>query len=152
MTEKKSRKGIGGRPRKFSSPEELEAKIEQYFREKCKDEIIKSDDGEPVYNKFGGLQVKENPPTTTGLALFLGFVDRQSLYDYIKRGDEFSCIMKKAASTIEEYVEKRLLSNGGAPHIFWLKNYGWRDKQEVEHSGKVEQVQIIDNIRGKSKA
>ena len=40
------------------------------------------------------------PATITGLALFLGFNDRQSLYDYQEK-PEFTCIVKKARTIVE---------------------------------------------------
>jgi hypothetical protein len=30
--------------------------------------------------------------------------------------------------------------------VFLLKNYGYTDKQEVEHSGELSQVVIVDDI------
>ena len=65
---------------------------------------------------------------------WLGFCDRQSLYDYEKR-EEFSCIIKSARLAVENDYELSLRSNSCTGAIFALKNMGWRDKTEVEQSG-----------------
>lgn len=109
MTKKKH---PGGRPRKLRSLKATQKKIDEYF------------DFNPV-------------PTSSGLARHLGFVDRQSLIDYINRDDEFSAIIKSAKNRIVEYLEKRVAQEGSvAGPIFLLKNYGFSDKQEIEHSGQ----------------
>lgn len=77
--------------------------------------------------------------TWTGLAIHLGFESRQSLEDY-KSKDGFSYPIKKALLRIErKYEEAMMKQPAGA--IFALKNFGWKDKQEIdqktEHSGEV---------------
>lgn len=124
-----------GRPAKFNDVDELKKKIDEYFEKECVDTIVEIN-GEVLYDKFGNPIIKQHPPTISGLALFLGFVDRQSLYDY-KNRKAFSCLIKKAITRIESYAENQLLTkdrNTGA--IFWLKNHGWIDKNINEHQGK----------------
>lgn len=75
-------------------------------------------------------------PTWTGLALHLGFSSRDSLNDYKKR-DGFSDSVKKALMRIENAYEKAIMGRNPAGAIFALKNFGWKDKQEVEQSGGV---------------
>ena len=117
-----------GRPLKFKTVAELEKAIEKYF-EKCVDEIIKDENGVPVM-KNGSIGIIPHPPTVAGLALHLGFADRQSLYDYKER-EAFSCTIKKAITRIEAYAEKALISGQSSTGaIFWLKNHGWTDKTE----------------------
>lgn len=100
----------GGRPPKFKDPAELEALLSDYF------------ENEPVL-------------TMTGLALHLGFVNRQSMYDYEKK-PEFSDTIKMARAMIENGYEKALArGEGTAGHIFALKNFGWTDKSQQEISG-----------------
>ena len=105
----------GGRPLNFKTPEEMELKVNEYFESFEKGE-------EPV------LGTKR---TTVGLALFLGFESRQSLYDYEKR-DGFSYIVKKARSFIEMNYEEMLDSKSCTGAIFALKNMGWIDRTEVD--------------------
>jgi len=69
----------------------------------------------------------------SGLAYFLGFESRQSLYDYEKRS-EFSYIIKRARLRIESEYEKKLSYKHPVGSIFALKNMGWADKQEIDHT------------------
>jgi hypothetical protein len=101
----------GGRPRIYETPDELETAIDAYFEGSERDEI-----------------------TITGLALYLGFESRQSLYDY-EKDPRFSYIIKRAKLRVEMNYEMRLNSNSCTGAIFALKNMGWRDKTEVEQSG-----------------
>ena len=66
-------------------------------------------------------------PTVTGLAYFLGFESRQSLYDY-KNREESSYSIKKAVLRIESKHEEKLYESAAAGSIFWLKNRDWTDK------------------------
>lgn len=70
-------------------------------------------------------------PTMTGLAIYLGFESRQSLYDYAKK-DGFSYPIKRALLEVENNYEKGLWSDKVTGVLFALKNMGWTDKQEVE--------------------
>lgn len=98
----------GGAPRKYETPEDLEARCDEYF-------------------KFC-IETKENPKIT-GLALFLGFCDRQSLFDYEKL-KEFSCIIKRAKLGVESHYEDGLNTFKYGGSVFALKNMGWKDQQE----------------------
>lgn len=111
---------VGGRPAHFETPEALENKIEEYF-EFC-------------------LTDKVNI-TITGLALYLGFADRQSLYDYQNR-EGFSCIIKRARTTVENAYEQKLYSMTFGGAIFALKNMGWFDKVEQEVNQTVTNVTV----------
>lgn len=98
-----------GRPPKWNTPEELQADIDRYF-EHCSENKI--------------------PLTITGLALALD-TTRETLMDY-QNNDEFSYTVKRAKLMIENAYENRLILNGRAGDIFALKNFGWKDKQEIE--------------------
>ena len=111
-----------GRPFKYTDVDTLQAAIDDYFEKKCQDLITED-------------RVIPNPPTISGLALHLGFADRRSIYDYLERNDALSHTIKVATTRIEEFVEKQILSGGqNTGAIFWLKNKGWKDKQEQELS------------------
>lgn len=101
-----------GRPPAFKTVEELETAIEEYFTAR---------------------KLADEPPTVSGLALFLGFADRQSMYDYKER-PEYSCTVKKAITKMEDFAEVKLLKGEGQATgpIFWLKNHGWKDKTETD--------------------
>ena len=100
----------------FSDVETLQSKIEEYF------DLIKSE---------------KIPPTITGLALHLGFADRRSIYEYEGK-PQFTLAIKKARLRIERVYEQNLHGTAPTGSIFALKNFGWRDKHEVEHSGHIE--------------
>lgn len=102
-----------GRPRAYDNPEELECAGSAYFAD-CEEH--------------------ERVPTTAGLAVYLGFCDRQSLYDY-KQREGFSCVVKAMIARIEAHHEARLSGNSPTGSIFWLKNHQWSDTQQFEHSG-----------------
>jgi hypothetical protein len=102
-----------GRPPIWDDPEAFEKSVEAYF---------------------ATAEITKTNPTWTGLALHLGFESRQSLQDY-KGKSEFSYPIKKALARIEENYEQGLFSRNPAGAIFALKNFGWKDKQEVEQSG-----------------
>lgn len=74
----------------------------------------------------------------SGLAYYLGFSSRQSLYEYAKRDDALSLPIKRALLYIESDYEKILRHQSCTGAIFALKNRGWTDKTEIEHSGDIE--------------
>lgn len=87
---------------------------------------------------FEGCEEDKTKATVTGLTLFLGFCSRASLDDYEKRSEEFSYIIKRAKLAVENSYEM----SGLAFDIFALKNMGWKDKTETEHSGEITQKVI----------
>jgi hypothetical protein len=113
-----------GRPPIWDDPEKFEKAVEAYFAES---------------------ETKKSNPTWTGLALHLGFESRQSLQDY-KEKEQFSYPIKKALARIEENYEQGLFSRNPAGAIFALKNFGWKDKQEVEQSGSVKYDHVITGM------
>jgi len=110
-----------GRPAIFTSPLELQSKIDKYF-----------DGGARARKIITALgDVVEVPAITIcGLAYYLGFSSRQSLLDYEKR-DEFSDIIKKARLRVEMNYEEMLCDGKPTGAIFALKNMGWYDRQEL---------------------
>lgn len=115
-----------GRGLIFETPEDLEAAVESYFSE-----------GGPAWVDMG--DAKMYAPTMSGLALHLG-VDRRTITNYANK-DEFFPTIKKARARVEEALEQRLYGQSVTGIIFNLKNnFGWKDKQEVEHSGTTAHV------------
>jgi hypothetical protein len=124
-----------GRPRKFDTKEQLQVKIDEYFDVKCKDEALKDPaTGETLYDKQGRPCVKYNPPTMDGMALYVGFSDRSSLYEYEKE-EEFSDTIKRARARIADYAQSQLFVGNSTGAIFWLKNHGWKDSKEITGDG-----------------
>ena len=114
----------GGRPAFFKSEEELEKRVIEYF------ESYVQREGEELDPALG------HKPTVTGLALYLGFCDRNSLYDYRDKNDEFFRIVKKALTLVEMQYEQLLESKASTGAIFALKNMGWRDSKDITSAGE----------------
>ena len=110
----------GGRPRIYESVEDLEKRCDEYF-ETCEE--------------------NGDRPLLSGLAYFLGFADRSTLYEYRDR-EGFSYPIKRSIMRVEMAYENRLDSNNVTGSIFALKNMGWKDKSETELSGNLAIQQI----------
>ena len=95
---------------------------------------------------FFATRDEENPPTYSGLALALGFCDRQSLYDYAARSEEFSCTIKKARARVDEAIEKMGMTGKGSASflIFALKNHGWTDEIKAETKTTIVMKTVAD--------
>lgn len=135
MTKKKNPEDLlkVGRHPFFETPEELQAAIDKYFNGglKIKDIIV---------GKGANKQVIKVPvPTITGLCIFLGFESRQSFYAYEQK-PEFCYTIKKARLFIEREYEEQLQIGNTIGAIFALKNMGWFDKQEIDHTTKGESI------------
>jgi len=108
----------GGRPPIFTSPEEMQILIDQYF----------------ATDEFKSI---------CGLALHLGFNSRGTIYEYEKKV-EFSDTIKRAMLRIECKYEERVNSTSPTGPIFVLKNMGWTDSKSLNISG-IEPVIIRDS-------
>jgi len=110
-----------GRPPKYTDPKKLYDMIIGYF------EFIQGefdDEGECI-----------RPPshiTITGLAIFLGFDSKSTLYEYAKK-KEFSYSIRRAMLFVENNYEEMLFTKISQGAIFALKNMGWYDKQRIEN-------------------
>ena len=100
-----------GRPLKYETEEKLSQAIEKYFKE-----------------------TPEREWTITGLAMTIG-LDRKALIEYGNK-EEFSNTIKNAKDRVQIAYEKDLRRYGRSGDIFALKNFGWRDKQEVESTNE----------------
>ena len=141
-----------GRPPMFSDPEELQRKVEEYFvyiqgESDTRYKVDSDDEGNPNDEEEIYWIRKPEPPTITGLCLFLGFDSRQSFYDYgsIK---EFSYTIKRARLMIEsEYEKSAQFAKTPAFHIFALKNLGWSDRTEIDNTHHIGDFKISDVIK-----
>lgn len=143
-----------GRPPTYETAVDFQTKVDTYFEYiKGEQGVIKSTE-EGVPDQLYWIR-KPEPPTITGLALFLGFESRQSFYDYEEK-PEFSYTVKRARMAIESQYEKNLHGTSPTGSIFALKNMGWRDKVETgftDNDGNdVQPVQLYipDNGRDKT--
>jgi len=103
------------RPPKYKTAAELQKKIDEFF-----------DDS-------------SNARTISGLCYHVGFASRQSFYD-LEAKEEFTYTIKRARLRIEMDYEKSLRENGRAGDIFALKNFGWSDRQDIDHTTKGEKL------------
>lgn len=108
-------KAGGQKPFAIKTVEELEEKVEAYFKDAAK---------------------RKAPPTMAGLANALD-IDRRTLINYRGRGDEFRSVIAKAKGRIEQAWEEGLFTAKNSSGVqFNLKNnFGWRDKTEQEITG-----------------
>ena len=104
-----------GRPAIWDDPEAFDKAVDEYFND------------------------QNRGATWTGLALHLGFSSRDSLNDY-KKKPEFSDSVKKALLRIERKYEEAIVERNPAGAIFALKNFGWTDKQEIDHTTGGEKI------------
>lgn len=127
-------KKTAGRPPKFSSAEEMQQKIDEYFQ-KCEGTVLKDKDGSIFKDKSGNpVIIGARPLTMTGLAIALGFSSRQSLLNY-KAKKEFMDTITRARARVEQFAEECLFDKNTANGAkFSLANNfeGWKEKQEVD--------------------
>ena len=102
-----------GRPAAYETPEAMQEAVDNYIA-RCKS------DGEPV--------------TLTGGLIALGLNSKQTLSDYEQK-DGFSGPVKRFRLAVEAEYERRLHDSSPTGAIFALKNMGWSDRQELEHTG-----------------
>lgn len=136
--------GRVGRPPKYENKEQIEGLIEEYFK-RCEGEILKDNEGEVVFDKYGRpVVINARPPTVTGLALALGFSTRLSLLNYQGKA-EFMNTITRAKSMIEAYAEERLFDRDGSNGArFSLTNNfrGWSDRPKTELDEKEQEARI----------
>lgn len=99
-----------GVPPFYETPAQLQEAIERYFNDE-----------------------NNKPFTITGVAFELGFESRQSFYDYEKK-PEFAYIIKRARLVVENAYELNLQKGKPVGAIFALKNMGWKDQKEIDHT------------------
>ncbi len=122
---------MAGRPAKYPSPKAMLERIEEYFETECKPKPLLDEAGHVLTTKGGKELIEPHPPTLSGLALYLGFADRKSLYDY-KKKEKFSYVIRRAIARIEEYAEQQLTIGQASGAIFWLKSHGWQEQLDTE--------------------
>lgn len=134
------------RPLKYKTVEELQAAIDAYF-EDCQGKPLVDDKGNAATDKYGEpVIVGAHPPTVTGLALALGFTNRQSLLNYQGK-KQFLDTITRAKSRCEAYAESRLFDRDGARGAqFSLEhNFKWsgEDSTALQKLGE-----LLDKIGG----
>lgn len=108
-----------GRPPKYTSADELNAKIDEYF------------------NSLTPVNY-----TLTGLCIHLD-ITKETFYQY-EKNEQFSDSIKRARLKIEYSYEMKL-TNQQFPTsgcIFALKNFGWKDTQEVNTNMNITGIKV----------
>ena len=113
-----------GRPPKYKTAAELQEKIDEYF-------VVVEASGDKV--------------TITGLILACDFESRQAFYR-LEKNDELSYTIKRAHLQVENHYETMLQGNAVTGPIFALKNLGWTDKQEIDHTSKGDKINTQPSI------
>lgn len=146
---------MAGRPLKFKDAAELQRKIDKYFKSITKvkwiDEEQRDENGAFLVDNKGKKILKpikhyyyDPLPTITGMAVFLD-TSRETLMNYEDK-DLFFDTIKRAKEKIQAEYEESLRNRGNAGDIFALKNFGWKDKQEIEHSGNIGITELFSNL------
>ena len=118
-----------GRPPIIDNADQLETLLNEYFQR-------------VIENK--------EKPTFTGLCLHLGYCSRQSFYDNENK-IKFSYLLKRARLFVERYYEGRLSEAACTGAIFALKNFGWKDEQQVENTIRDERWKVeVDGVHFKT--
>ena len=132
-----------GRPLKFKSVEELQDKIDEYFRwcDARKKKFV-TKDGQVI-------DVPDpRPYTITGLALWLK-TTRDLLLDYEER-DEFSDTIRMAKLRCQNFAEESLWTPKIASGVIFnlTNNYGWKNQSNVnvEADVKISHEEWLDEI------
>jgi hypothetical protein len=114
----------------YPSPKDVETALDVYFRS---------------YDCTGSNKI----PTMSGLALWLGFKDREDMKDSCRSDQprlpkEYIAPIRKAVAYIESLHESNMLKTGNhSGSIFWLKNRGWSDIPARQESNKGNTINII---------
>ena len=125
---------------KFTSAEELQDKIRDYFCD---------------------CEAKHKTPTVTWLAVYLG-TNRRTLLNYEKElqitlpeevRHNISLVLARAMATIEAYAEDRLYdrdSSNGAKFAL-ANNYGWSDRQDLNLGSTGVKIEIDSTLKDYTK-
>ena len=117
--------------RKYSTPQQFDDMVDDYV-ETCR--------------------INKVPLTMTGLALHMGFANRNSI-NYYKKHPEFVDSVDRAKLFVENQYEMNLMKRGTSPvgSIFALKQFGWQDKAEVRLSAEDEFLETVFKLTGQRK-
>ena len=118
----------------FTSQDELSKLITEYFVHiqatlQSPRKAAKISTGKIPAKKTGDSGPE--PPTITGLALFLGFNSRRE-YETYERKRKYAPALKRGRLLIEAAYEKKLHQQPASGAIFALKSMGWNEHPEVK--------------------
>lgn len=95
------------------------------------------EDALEVQEKITEYFAAEEKPTWPGIALHLGVTTR-TLENYIHKDSDVGEAIRLGHCRLQDWLAKQLYTDRPCTgYIFALKNMGWSDRREVEHSGGV---------------
>lgn len=116
------------RPRraKYQTPEELKAKVDEYFIQCRGKEVL-----DPRTGRIKATWA--TPPTMGRLSFFLGFRTRDVFRRQAFRNEQFAEVVAYAKMCCEMYAEERLFDKSGYNGAAFILrySYGW-DRQDVD--------------------
>jgi len=112
-----------GKPPIWSDPKKFDERVREYFE----------------YIKGVEKERDPEPPTITGLALFMGFSTKTTLYEYAKK-KEYANSIKRGLMLVEQNYEFTLFAKQSTGAIFALKNMEWRDQKQVDVTTKGDKI------------
>lgn len=144
---KRAHRSYRGKKPAFSSPQQLQAEVDQYF-ESCYGPLIDWKKNELVYDKNGEIvKVQVEPFTVAGLAYYIGVptevLDKitwgwfDDLDDTTDEDELCSAILKRAKQRINLYAEKRLYDREGVVGAKFVLDHhfrmiGQKESAEIE--------------------
>ena len=139
------------RPTEYDSVDKLMIAVDSYFDECVPTPLtFTNSDGvdQIALDKNGNPIIRDNPATMAGLAYHLGYSSRQAIYDLEHKDEWFSYVIKRARLRVEADHESNLTTRDKCTgDIFWLKNHGWSDRTEIEHTGVLSLVSMTPEER-----
>jgi hypothetical protein len=148
IAEEKEKK-TAGKKAKYGTPQEMQKKIDEYFSKYENREPLTDSKGKVLQDKDGNIVYKGGMPTSSGLALYLGFTSRCSLFDYAQK-PTFADVIRLAKLRLEAFWEPLLATKNyqGAKYFCSNMNDGWQEpealaKQQLQQAPVVAQVVFI---------
>lgn len=131
---------------RYGKPQELEKKINEYFAKYENLEPLRDKNGLPIVGKDGRVIYGEGLPTSSGLAYFLGFNSRSSLWDYAQK-PTFADVINKARLRLQTFWEPLLSSSNFQGARYMLSNLAdnWQDPDSIAKQ-QSQALPIIANI------
>lgn len=124
---------MAGKSAKYGKPEDMQKRIDEYFKPFDEAQPLTDKKGAVLLDKQGNPVFKESKPTSSGLAYFLGFSSRSSLWEYEQK-PTFSRVIRRAKLRLATFWEPELLGKNSNGAEFWLlnQNDGWQNKKQME--------------------
>jgi len=153
---------LGGRPMKFTDPDDVQREIDNYFalcdphiEEKLVDNGRKTGAGKTIFEKVD-VMTEQKPYLVSGLAVHLG-TNRNTLFLYRKPShypadfdpeirDRLIDSIEGAFAKIEEWMEAQLyLGNPNGAKFALSNNYKWVEKAVTDDKSKT-QSELLDDL------